>query len=273
VLAGRYGLSSETIAFLRAGGSFLILLVALAVGRPSWLRIARPDLPFFALFGLVGIAGFYIVYAYAIRLSGMAVAVVLMYTAPAWVVLIARWAFGEPLNVRKIAALVLVFGGCVLVGGVYDLASVRLDIPGILFGLGSGVTYGLYTIFQKRALQDYSPWTALLYALAFGTLFLIPFQSQAALANVVREPLLLGWTFLLALGPTLGAALLYALGLQRLPASVASIAATWEPALATVLAATVLGENLSIPQVVGIALIVSGVVLLSRRATGSDHPS
>jgi uncharacterized membrane protein len=48
-----------------------------------------------------------------------------------------------------------------------------------------------------------------------------------------------------------------------LPASVASIIATWEPALATVLAATLLGESISIPKIMGIALVISGVLLLA----------
>ena len=264
-----YGLSPLTVAFFRAALSFAILLIVLALRRPAWLRVARGDLPFFALFGLVGIAAFYIVYVYAVHLAGMAMAVVLMYTAPAWVTLIAWRFFGEGLDRPKLIALVLAFGGCVLVARAHDPAQVRLNAVGILLGLGAGVTYGLYTIFNKRALRRYNPWTTMLYALGFGTAFLLPVQTPSNLAAAL-QPSLLPWLALLALGPTLGSALLYAMGLERLPASVASIVATLEPAIAAVLAVVVLGETLTVSQAVGALSIISGVVFLS---VGQSSPS
>ena len=266
-LTGSCGLSPLTVAFFRAALSFLILLTVLALRRWAWLRVARRDLPFFALFGLVGIAVFYILYVYAVHLAGMAMAVVLMYTAPAWVTLIAWRFFGEGLDKPKLIALVLAFGGCVLVARIYDPAQVRLNAGGILFGLGAGVTYGLYTIFNKQALRSYNPWTTMVYALGFGMAFLLPLQSPSTLATALRQPTLL-WLALLALGPTLGAALLYAMGLERLPASVVSIVATLEPAIAAVLAVVVLGETLTVPQALGALSIVSGVIFLSVGQSG-----
>jgi len=65
------------------------------------------------------------------------------------------------------------------------------------------------------------------------------------------------------LGPTLGAAFLYALALQRLPAGVASTVATLEPVMGVLLAVTVRGERISFPQMIGAGLIITGVVLLS----------
>ena len=266
-LTGSWGLSPLSVAFFRAALSFIILLSVLALRRRAWLRVARRDLPFFALFGLVGIAAFYILYVYAVHLAGMAMAVVLMYTAPAWVTLISWHFFGEGLDRPKLIALALAFGGCILITRAHNLAQVRLNARGILFGLGAGVTYGLYTIFNKRALRSYNPWTTMVYALGFGMAFLLPLQSPAALVTALRQPTLL-WLALLALGPTLGAALLYAMGLERLPASVASIVATLEPAMAALLAVVVLGERLTVPQALGALSIVSGVIFLSVGRSG-----
>lgn len=258
-----YGVPPLGVAFYRATLGFTLLLLALMVARPHWLRIAARDLPLFALFGLLGVAAFFITYVYAIHLTGMAVAVVLMYTAPAWVTVIAWRLFGEGLGRVKLAALGLAFGGCALVARVADPSQIRLNLLGVLCGLGAGLTYGLYTVFNKIAVRRYSPWTVMLYALGFGALFLLPLQS-AAVFRPLRQPMLIFWLLMLAIGPTLGAALLHSMSLQRLPASVVSIVATLEPAIATALAWLFLGERLGVDQILGGVLILSGVLLLQR---------
>lgn len=258
-----YSMPPLGVAFYRATLGFAILLLALAIVCPAWLRIAGRDLPFFALFGLLGVAAFYITYVYAIYLTGMAVAVVLMYTAPAWVALIAWRLFGEGLGWIKLTAVGLAFVGCALVARAWDPSQVRLNLAGVLCGLGAGLTYGLYTIFNKMAVRRYPPWTVMLYALGFGAAFLLPLQS-AATFRPLRQPMLVVWLLVLTLGPTLGAALLHAMSLQRLPASVVSIVATLEPAIATVLAWFFLGERLGVDQILGGVLILAAVLLLQR---------
>ena len=52
------------------------------------------------------------------------------------------------------------------------------------------------------------------------------------------------------------------LGLQRVPASNASIVATLEPALATVLGWLLLGERMEPVQIVGAAFILTAVIIL-----------
>ncbi len=66
-------------------------------------------------------------------------------------------------------------------------------------------------------------------------------------------------------GPTLGAAFLYALALRRLPASIAGTVATLEPVMGIALAMRVRGEPVAIPQLLGAGLIIVGVIVLSLR--------
>ena len=261
-LVGLYDVAPLEVAFFRAALSTVILGIALATQRPALLRLHRRDLPLFVVFGLLGVAAFFIVYVYAIRLTGGATAAVLLYTAPAWVTLIAWRAFGEPLTRTKLAALGLSFAGCVLVARAYDTSQLKLDIAGILFGLASGLTYGLYTLLNKQAVQRYSPWTAMFYALGFGGLFLLPWQSPSRLWAVVSRPAPALWLLALALGPTLGAYLMLGKSLKRLPASVVSIVATSEPVIAAVLAWAFLGQSLTPAQLAGGGAVLAGVLLL-----------
>jgi drug/metabolite transporter (DMT)-like permease len=263
---GAYGLSRLTIAFHRAALTAAILFPILGWRRRGWLKLARRDWFLFLVFGLVGVAAFYVIYIYAIGLIGMGMAAVLMYTAPAWVTLLSAVFFKERLGISKVAAVLLSVGGCALVGQVYDLASVRLNWLGILAGLGAGFTYGLYTLFSKVAQRRYTSWTTLTYALGLGALFMIPLQSGTDLVRAVANPASLFWLLMLALVPTLGGGVAFNAALRRIPASNASIVATLEPVIATLLGWAFLGELLEPLQLVGAGLILVAVVILQRES-------
>jgi len=160
--------------------------------------------------------------------------------------------------------------GCALVSRAYDLAGVRLNLAGILAGLGAGLTYGLYTLFSKIAQRRYTAWTTLTYALGLGTLFLLPLQSLAALARALTTPSLLFWLLILGLVPTLGGGLAFNAALRLVPASNASIVATLEPAIATLLGWAFLGERPDVLQLLGGGLILAAVVILQRKTADSS---
>ncbi|MBN1287767.1 MAG: EamA family transporter [Anaerolineae bacterium] len=276
-LVDGYGLSPATVAFFRALLTALILFAAqavLAAQRRQRLFptvTTRRHLGTLMIFGLVGIAAFYVIYANAIDLAGVGVAAVLMYTAPAWVTVISAFVLDEPLTRRKAAAVALAFAGAALVARAYELEALRLNPLGTLFGLGAGLTYGLYTLFSKLELRRHSPWTVLTFGLAFGALFMLPVQDMGAVAHAVRTPEIVLWLLAMALGPTLLGGVSFNMGLRAVPASNASIIATLEPVMATLLGWLLLGERLEWPQLLGGALILGAVLLLSRARAESGN--
>jgi DME family drug/metabolite transporter len=263
-LINDYGLSRITIAFFRASLSAPILFIALGIRQPNLLRIAAHDVLFFVAFGLFGIAAFYIVYITAIDLAGVSVAAVLLYTAPAWVAVISAMLLSEKLTPRKLAAVALAMVGCALVARAYDLSELRLNRLGILAGLGAGLTYALYSVFNKAGVRRYDGWTVLAYGLLAGSVFLAPLQSPGSLVAALRQPGAVAWLLLLALGPTLGSGLAFNAGLRYVPVSSASVVATLEPVIASLLAFAFLGERLDPGQLLGGALILIAVVTLTR---------
>jgi DME family drug/metabolite transporter len=262
-----YGLSRITIAFFRASLSAVIIFATLAFRQPRSLRIAWRDVPFFLAFGLFGIAAFYVVYVTAIDLAGMSVAAVLLYTAPAWVAMISAIFLGEPLTKRKTLAVALAMIGCALVARVYDLHGLQLNGLGILAGLGAGLGYALYSVFNKAGLRHHAGWTVLAYGLLFGIVFLTPLQSPKLIFNALQQPGAVLWLMALALGPTLGSGLAFNAGLRYVPVSSASVVATLEPVIASLLAFAVLGERLDPGQLLGGALILVAVISLTRAAS------
>jgi drug/metabolite transporter (DMT)-like permease len=257
-----YGLDPLTVVAIRASVAFLVLLVLLLVLDRSLLVVPSRDYLFFGLYGLIAIGIFYGLYFHTIALTSVAVAAVLLYTAPVFVATMAWALYREPLGGLKITALALAFLGCLLVVKAYNLASLRLNHLSILTGLGSGFTYALYSIFGKKALKTYSPWTILVYTLGIGatSLLLVRWQAVLGLGAYPRE----AWLLLvaLALGPTLLAFALYTNGLKLLPAGKAAIAATIEPVTAATLGAIVLGEHLAFPQFLGMASVIAAIALL-----------
>lgn len=264
------GLSSLELASVRAFVAFVGLTIWM-LRRPGNLKLRPRDIPFFAAYGLISIAFFHYLYFATIERTTVAVAVALLYTAPGFVVILSRVLMGEPIGRPKLIALGLVLSGAFLVtGAVRMIATGQATVsgPALLFGLASGLTYGLYTLFGKRALQEYDPQQTVYFAFLFGA---------AALALVappwvplMGHPDSLVPLLLLGLLPTLAAYLLYIGGLRFLPSGTASMLASAEPAVATLLGYLVLQEAMGLDQVVGIACIIGAALLLARASGGRE---
>lgn len=270
VLHYTFGMSALTIGVLRAGIAALLLALALGLWKRDALRFERTLLPPLLLFGLFGIAAFYVLNTEAVFLTNVATASVLLYTAPAFVTLVAWRLWREPLTRRKIGAVVASFIGCALVARVYEPSALQLNGWGVLIGAAAGFTYGMFTLFSKYFSTRASPWTTVLYSLVFGTLFLLPLQfvtlpgiEAPNYSALLETPL--AWAALLGLcfGPTLGSYALYNTGLRTVSASVASVIATIEPVVAGVAGFVVFGQTLEVLQIAGAIIIVASALTLT----------
>ena len=266
-LINDFGLQPLAAAALRGSIGGLMLLGALLVLRVD-LRIPRRDWPIFLAYGIFGVALFFICYVNAINLTGVAVAAVLMYTSPAWVALLSwRW-LGERLGRRGVAALGLALIGAALMARIYDLQALRLNWLGVAAGLGAGLTYGLYSIFNKVLVRRNRPWVVQVYGLLIGAGLLTLLVPTGELARGFAAPGAIALIFSMGLIPTLVASLAFAIGVQWVPISVAAIVATWEPAVATLCGYILFGERLEPGQWLGTACILGAVLLL--RPSGGE---
>lgn len=260
-LIGGHGVAPVAAAAYRGLVGGFILLLALLLFRQD-LRVARRDWPMFLAYGIFGVSIFFAAYSNAVNLTGVALAAVLLYTAPAWVALISwRW-LGEHLGRRGLIALALALAGVVLVAQIYDPAKLRVHGAGILLGLVAGLTYGLYTVFNKVLVRRYRPWVVQVWGLFIGCLPLLAFVPQAALVADWSDPGAVALIIGVGLVPTLLGTLIFLIGVQWVPASVASILATLELAVATLFGYVLFGERLALGQLAGGALILAAVILL-----------
>lgn len=271
-LADQYGLTKGVIVAYRAGIAAFALLIALLFVQPRLLRVARRDWLYFALFGSVGVAAFFLFYVQATTTGPLAIAAVLLYTAPIWITLWGVLRQGETLSARKCAALLLAFSGCALVANIFDRANLEVNGWALVWGALSGLGYAAYSLWSAEGVQrGYGVWTITVYSLGIGTIVLVLMQP---LHELIKPFALSGaWPYLLgvSLGPSLIAQTCFTLGLRDIRTSNASILATVEPVIAALLGwlVAVPPEPLNGWQIAGGVCVLAAVIILIRPATQS----
>jgi DME family drug/metabolite transporter len=260
------GVSFEALVAVRAFVGWVAVIGFLLARQGAWgLRVASRDLALLLPLGLVGIGTFYLLYFYTVRESTIGTAAILLYSAPAFVVILAWLFLREPLNAAKAFALVLTVGGIFLVAGAYDPANLEVSPKVLITGLLSGLTYGLYAILGRPLSRHLGPAVILSYALAFGSALLIlaaiPTLDTLAGLPAGSYALLL----MLAVVHTTLAFALYTFGIRHLGAGRAAIVATIEPVVAGVLGVALLSEELTALKVLGALLVLAGAALAQLR--------
>ncbi|MCR5327305.1 MAG: DMT family transporter [Saccharofermentans sp.] len=257
------GFTSIQVACLRLTMAGVIFALILLIKDPKGFKIKLKDIPLFLALGLVSILFFTCCYFTAIRLMTMSTAAILLYTSPIWVMILAIIFLKEKITLNKIIALVLAFIGCVLVSGFGG----KISVVGILVGLGSGLGYGLYSIFGTFALRKYSPYTVTTYTFLIAGLGSIFVANPADLADKISKteslPGLLGFVLLTSVVTAVIPFLLYTLGLNRTSAGKAAVLATVEPAAATLFGFFVMGEMIGPVAICGILLVFAAIIVLS----------
>ena len=263
------GFTSIQVACLRLTMAGIIFALILLIKEPKGFKIKLKDIPLFLALGLVSILFFTCCYFTAIRLMTMSTAAILLYTSPIWVMVLAIIFLKEKITIRKVIALILAFIGCVMVSGFGG----KVSAIGILVGLGSGLGYGLYSIFGTFALRKYSPFTVTTYTFLIAGLGSILVANPMDLADKIskteNKPGLLGFVLLTSVVTAVIPFLLYTLGLNRTTAGKAAVLATVEPAAATLFGFFVMGEKVGIIAICGIIMVFLAIIVLSIREKAS----
>lgn len=259
------GFTSIQIVTIRVFVAAIILTIFTAMKDIKLFKINFKDFHYFIGTGILSIVFFNWCYFTSLRLTSVSISSVLLYTAPAFVTIISRILFKEDISKKKIFSLGLTFIGCIFVTGFLENITTKISLLGLLVGLGAGFGYALYSIFSKLALKKYNPMTITLYTFIFASLGLIPMGGYANITQVLFNKSLLISSLELALFSTVLPFYLYTFGLSYIDSTKASIIATIEPVVASLIGICYFKENLSGLQVLGVILVVSAVILVSLK--------
>ena len=261
VIVRKVDLDAQVLAFYRlAFAGAALLLAALAVRRLALLRLTRHRAGV-ALIGVI-LAGHWFLYFVTIKLSSVAVAVLLAYLAPIAIALLAPFVLPERRSRVALAALAPAAAGVALValggeegGAVRPLA--------LLTGLLTAATYATLVLLSKRIVSEVpvlalSFWNYAIAAVAISPL-LLDADRVLPTSNELPAVLALGVLFTALSG------YLYLWSLRHVTAQTIGILAYIEPVSAALMAWAFLGETLNWQIVVGGALVIAAgatVVLL-----------
>jgi drug/metabolite transporter (DMT)-like permease len=256
------GLGTEqTLAFRFLLAAIGMIAIAIVIGQNP-LRLRRNQL--LTLFGLGAIlyTGQSLTYFIALRALPASVVVLIAYIYPSLVV-VAGWLFlRRSVSLWHWVALTASFAGvAMLVGGAPFQLSWALVWP-LVLALASPTIYTGYILIGERVMSSVPAVAAsavIMSGAALAFCLLAALNHELALPRSVN-----GWAVAIgiALIPTMVAISLFLAGLPRVGAARAALLSTLEPVVTVLLAVLILGDRLSIVQVMGGVLVMLAVVLV-----------
>lgn len=262
-LAGLFGkwlsLPPLLIVLGRVFFASLALGFVLLVLRASLRGILRKVYWVLALLGAL-LAIHWATFFQSIQVSTVAVGLLAYSSFPVFTV------FLEPLLNRERLDGSNLGLACACLFGVFLIVP-RFDpghsvFQGVLWGLGSGMTFAVLTTFNRKLTQKYS---SLLIAFAedvTATLLLWPFLFFYRTSWTFKQA---GLLLFLGVVCTAGSHTLFIRGMRRVRAQTASIISSLEPVYGIILAFFLLGEIPSARTILGGTIILGAVAIISAR--------
>lgn len=255
----KIGFTAVQIVAVRAFITVLLMAVVILIVNPKLFKIHLKDLWMFFGTGILSFLFFNICYMSSIGENSLSVACILMYTSPIWVATLSLLLFKEKMTLQKIIAFVLAFGGCIM---MCCSDSLKLTKIGLVFGLGSGLGYALYSIFGKYAAEKYNSLTITFYTFLFGSVGVLPLCDMPRLLPLVSDFKGIALSVGVAIVCTVLPYLLYTYGLSKTGAGKASVIAILEPAVASLVGVLFFNEGLGILGFFGLIFVISGLIYL-----------
>lgn len=218
----------------------------------------------------VGVTGYMALFFMSVHVGGVAIAsLVSISLSPFFTSTLAR-AFGRPWpGPTWLASTVLAIVGVVLLGWPSGGTEGSHRVAGALLAAAASASYGIYTVFGARFIEDdHHATDALAASFSVGALFLLPFLiSDGGWMVTGRGVGLVLW---LGLASTTTSYVMFGYGLTHLAPGIVATLVLSEPVVATLLGVGLLGEAMPLRGWFGCALIATGLALVARNETKAD---
>lgn len=273
-LAGESLHPIESLILSQARTTFsLLVLLPLLTARRGWQRIhlPTPDLIQCLILGMLGVAASNYFYYVAIQRTSVAVAIILQYTAPVWVLIYVVARRQQKLSLQKIAAVLVAIAGIALTIGIVGGSStspLRLDSYGLIAALLASFSFAFYNVGGHSILARYDRWRVLNWTLVSASVFWLIVNPPWKVAAAHYTAAQWGFLFVFSMISVLGPFSLYFLGLQYLEPTRAIIVSCLEPVFSILLAALLLGEGVQPIQTLGVVLVLSAIVIVQLPGKG-----
>lgn len=254
---------------LRAGGMTFagLALAAVALGRGVSLKVPAAHWPRLVVAGILSIAAFNILLAFAQLMAPTSRAAILTFTMPVWATLMAWPALGERFDRPRLIGLGLGIAGLLCLGP--PLIQAGQFSPGLALALLASLSWALGTIVTKRwpvaaPTLTIAAWQLLIGGAAAG-IGMLAFEG-VPVPKALSPPVAAALTFHI-LGAQALAYFLWFTVIARLPAGIASLGTLMVPAVGALGSVLLLGERPAASDWLGLVLVVaaSGAILISPK--------
>lgn len=252
----------STLAAGRALAAAVILVVYLALRRPYDLRVSKRYLPFFVVFGVIGMAGVHFTYFKAISLTNVATAILLEYLAPVLVLIVSVLFMGHRFTWSLPAGVALSVSGCALVVGAFGEEGLVVSPAGIAWGLAAAVFFSAYSLMGSWAATRFSPLTTLSWGLSFAAVFWMVVLGPARVVSLFYDPRTAAAIVFIAVVTTVIPFGVFLAALKYIPPTNATVTSTVEPVIAGTGAFLLFGEAFTPLQLVGAVLVGAAIAVV-----------
>ena len=266
------GLPPMRFTEIRSAGAFLCLITYALIRRPASLKINRHQIGFLALYGIAGFAAVQVFYFIAISRLPVGIGLLLEFTAPVLITVYVRFVRKEQVKSRMWVSLILAISGLMLVAQIWN--GLTLDGIGLIAGGIASISLAIYFLLGEHGvgIRDTTSLTA--WAFGFATAFWLVVQPLWTfpihlLSNQMsfggrfaghHAPLSLFILVVILFGTVAPFVLVVGALRHTSPARTAMIGML-EPVFASIVAWWWIGESLTLIQIVGGVVVLTGIAL------------
>jgi drug/metabolite transporter (DMT)-like permease len=258
-------LMGSLVRYVVACAALLVAAFALEKGLPKLTR--RQWMATFVL-GLLGVFAYNLFFMAALERLPASRAALIIALNPVITITISAFVLGETLSGRRwLGVAIALLGVCIVItrGKVGSFGSMGIG-AGELCMFAAVTSWALYTIIGRKVLSGLTPLAATNYAALWGTLLLalVAAPHLGELRASQFDGRMIASVLYLGVGGTALAFVWYYMSIKRLGASVASIFNNLVPVFGVAISVLVLGEPLLPSMLVGGAIAICGVMMVSR---------
>ncbi|MGX6443155.1 DMT family transporter [Neobacillus sp. K501] len=267
-IAGKVAVQSfepATVAFLRFFGAALLLFPIMWLTEKNPKKPTLKDYGLFAVLGLTGIALYNICFFIATKHAPVIKSSLFIASNPVLIVLLSGLFLKEKITKNHIVGMVIALTGAAFVitdGHLLSLFQFGFE-PIDLVLLGAVVSWALYSVVGKVVLKKFSSVESTTYAVAFGTIFLLPFASAETSWQEIIQADTSTWIAIahMSIFVTVVSFIMYYYGIKEVGAAKASIFINVMPVSAVLMATFFLDETFTVAHGIGAAFVLTGVYI------------
>jgi drug/metabolite transporter (DMT)-like permease len=269
-VAGKFlagSLPPVTISFIRLAIGVLIMSPVIIRLFKREMAALRENLKMLVFLAVTGVIGFNLLIYWAVNYTSAINATLLNSTSPLFIFLLSALLIGEKMELKYWVSMAISFIGVLFVithGSFERMIALQFNTGDLIMVLAV-ISWALYSIFIKK-LSGKMPSLAIFgFTLAIGFVLMIPAVAVELAVEPVDALTLGEWSALFYIGifPSICSFLLWNRAVAMIGPSKASISLNLIPVFGAGAAFLVLGEVITLPQVIGGCLVFIGVFITS----------